>query len=247
MDPRVLKDGVLEGVAVVVAGTGELGGAVRERAAALGADVADRAVDPWGEEPAFEGAADVLVWDASAPPEGPDGIGAALDGAWLAIRPVATAAMIERGGGSILLLAPRPGDAAAEAARAGLENLGADAQRRMGPSRHPPRRDPPRNRHQPRRGGGAGGVPWPRAPAPTTPGARSRSGPRSERSILQAEPEKSTTRVETAPPYPAPFTRRRAPRPPGSRPARRPARGPRDQSAPPARRRRAPRRRPRPR
>ena len=123
MDPRVLRDGVLNGVAVVVAGTGELGAAVRERAAALGADVVEWAVDPWGEEPLFEGVAHVLVWDASAPPDGPDGIRAALDGAWLAIRPVATAAMIDRGGGSILLLAPRPGDAAAEAARAGLENL----------------------------------------------------------------------------------------------------------------------------
>ena len=64
----------------------------------------------------------MLVWDASAPP-GADGVRAALDGAWLAIRPVATAAMIEHGGGLIVLLAPRPGSAAAEAARAGLENL----------------------------------------------------------------------------------------------------------------------------
>jgi len=123
VDPRVLRDGVLEGVAVVLAGTGELAAAVRERAAALGADVAERAVDPWGDEPAFEGTADVLVWDASGPPDGADGIRAALDGAWLAIRPVATAAMIEQGGGAILLLAPRPGDAAAEGVRAGLENL----------------------------------------------------------------------------------------------------------------------------
>ncbi len=123
MDPQVLRDGVLDGTAVVVAGAGELGAAVGERAAALGADVAVRAVDPWGEEPAFEGAADVLVWVAASPPEGADGVRAALDGAWLAIRPVATAAMIDRGGGSILLLAPRPGSAAAEAARAGLENL----------------------------------------------------------------------------------------------------------------------------
>ena len=123
MDPRVLREGVLEGVALVLAGSGELGAAVSERAAALGAGVADRTVDPWGEEPAFEGAADVLVWDASAPPQGADGVRAALDGAWLAIRPVATAAMIDRGGGSIVLLAPRPGSAAAEAARAGLENL----------------------------------------------------------------------------------------------------------------------------
>jgi len=123
VESRVLRDGVLDGVAVVVAGTGELGASVRERAAALGAGVAERAVDPWGEEPPFEGEADVLVWDASAPPEGADGVRAALDGAWLAIRPVAIATMIDRGGGSIVLLAPRPGSAAAEAARAGLENL----------------------------------------------------------------------------------------------------------------------------
>ncbi len=122
MDPTVLRDGVLDGVAVVAAGSGELGGAVRERAAALGARVAELAVDPWGDEPSFEGDADVLVWDASAPPVA-DGVRAALDGAWLAIRPVAAAAMIEYGGGLIVLLAPRPGSAAAEAARAGLENL----------------------------------------------------------------------------------------------------------------------------
>jgi NAD(P)-dependent dehydrogenase (short-subunit alcohol dehydrogenase family) len=54
---------------------------------------------------------------------GEDGARAALDGAWLAIRPVARAAMIDAGGGRIQLLAPRPGGAAAAAARAGLENL----------------------------------------------------------------------------------------------------------------------------
>src|SRR4051812_34263807 len=115
---RVLRDGVLGGATVVVAGAGELGGAVRDRARALGAAVL--------ELDAFEGVADVLVWDgaaAYAAARGADGARAALDGAWLAIRPVATAAMIERGGGRILLLAPAPCDAGAEAARAGLENL----------------------------------------------------------------------------------------------------------------------------
>ncbi len=113
----ILRDGVLAGTAVVVAGAGELGSAVLQRAAALGADVNERAVDPRGEEAPFEGAADVLVYDAA------EGMQAALDGAWLAIRPVATAAMIGHGGGLIVLLAPRPGDPEAEAARAGLENL----------------------------------------------------------------------------------------------------------------------------
>ena len=104
----MLRDGLLDGVALVLAGTGE-----------LGAVVAVRSVDPAGEEETFEGAADALVYDGSAVP----GIQAVLDGAWLTIRPVATAAMIEHGGGLIVLLAPRPGSVEAEAARAGLENL----------------------------------------------------------------------------------------------------------------------------
>ena len=116
----MLRDGLLDGVALVVAGAGEFGAAVRMRAAELGAEVALRDVDPLGEEVAFEGAADVLVFDGS----GIDGVQAVLDGAWLTIRPVATAAMIGHGGGLIVLLAPRPGGAVAEAARAGLENLG---------------------------------------------------------------------------------------------------------------------------
>ena len=117
----MLRDGVLDGVRILVAGTGELGAAIRERAATLGAEVEERAVDPWGEEVAFEGVADVLVFDGAAVAE--EGVRAALDGAWLAVRPVATAAMIGRGGGLVVLLAPRPGSAEAEAARAGLENL----------------------------------------------------------------------------------------------------------------------------
>jgi len=106
-------------VAMVVAGAGELGAAVRERAAALGAGVAERGADPSGEEVAFEGSTDVLVFDASEI----DGVQAVLDGAWLAIRPVATAAMIEHGGGLVVLLAPRPRGAVEAAARSGLENL----------------------------------------------------------------------------------------------------------------------------
>jgi NAD(P)-dependent dehydrogenase (short-subunit alcohol dehydrogenase family) len=133
----VLRDALLAGSAIVVAGGGELGCAVAARAGALGASVQELAVDPCGEEPAFDGAADVLVWDGAAAfagaarPAVPGGTGAAqvepvraaLDGAWLAIRPVARAAMIDAGGGRIVLLAPPPGGAAASAARAGLENL----------------------------------------------------------------------------------------------------------------------------
>ena len=105
---EVLRDGVLAGTAIVIAGGG---GAIGARAAALGATVRALA------EP-FEGEADVLVYDPGDAP-----MLEALDGAWLAIRPVASAAMIEAGGGRILLLAPPPGGSEAEAVRSGLENL----------------------------------------------------------------------------------------------------------------------------
>jgi NAD(P)-dependent dehydrogenase (short-subunit alcohol dehydrogenase family) len=129
---ELLRPGVLDGVRLVlaapVAGPGALGSGAGTRAAALGAAVEPLAVDPEGDEPDGVDAADVLVWDgdaARATAPGVDGVRAALDGAWLAIRPVANRAWIEPGadGGAILLLAPRPADAHAEAARAGLENL----------------------------------------------------------------------------------------------------------------------------
>jgi hypothetical protein len=115
----VLREDLLAGATVVVAGAGELGEAVAARAGELGASVRRLEVDPSGDEPAFEGEAGTLVWDGAAA----RGARAALDGAWLAIRPVARAAMIDRGGGLIVLLAPPPGAPEAMAARAGLENL----------------------------------------------------------------------------------------------------------------------------
>ncbi len=119
---EILRDGVLAGTAIVVAGGGTLAGAVGARAAALGASVRELAEAVVGEavvpEEPFVGHADVLVYDPGAAP-----MLEALDGAWLAIRPVATAAMIEKAGGRILLLAPPPGGPEAEAVRSGLENL----------------------------------------------------------------------------------------------------------------------------
>jgi NAD(P)-dependent dehydrogenase (short-subunit alcohol dehydrogenase family) len=103
---EVLRPGVLDGVRIRVAGAGPLGEAVLVRARALGAD--ERAP------------CDVLVVDAAAMFAGATGVDAvrgALDGAWAAIQPEASGAKL------ILLLAPPPGDAHAEAARAGLENL----------------------------------------------------------------------------------------------------------------------------
>jgi NAD(P)-dependent dehydrogenase (short-subunit alcohol dehydrogenase family) len=101
---QVLRDGVLAGTTVLLAGEGEFGTAVAERAAALGA--------------ASSGAPGVLVFDGSA-----GGMQAVLDAAWDAVRPVATETMIPREDGRIVLLAPRPGGADAAGTRAGLENL----------------------------------------------------------------------------------------------------------------------------
>jgi NAD(P)-dependent dehydrogenase (short-subunit alcohol dehydrogenase family) len=124
---ELLRPGVLAGVRVVVAGGGALGAAVAARSQALGAAVESLPVDPHGEEPEGAPSADVLVWDGDARFAGAAGVEAvraALDGAWLAIRAVAVPQWVESPpGGRILLLAPRPGDAHAEAARAGLENL----------------------------------------------------------------------------------------------------------------------------
>jgi NAD(P)-dependent dehydrogenase (short-subunit alcohol dehydrogenase family) len=101
---EVLRPGVLEGVRVHVHCGGE---AVAARFEALGATISP-------EEP------DVLVVDGGAlfaSASGVEAVRAALDGAWDAIQPAAQRPML------ILLLAPPPGDAHAEAARAGLENL----------------------------------------------------------------------------------------------------------------------------
>jgi hypothetical protein len=104
---KVLRAGVLEGVRVVVVGAGTLGLAVEGRCAELGANCAGRE-------------AEVLVWDgaaAFASLAGVEAVRAALDGGWDAIR----GGMAD--GQLIVLLAPPPGDAHAEAARAGLENM----------------------------------------------------------------------------------------------------------------------------
>jgi NAD(P)-dependent dehydrogenase (short-subunit alcohol dehydrogenase family) len=101
---QVLRPGVLEGARVVVAGAGSLGEAVQERMAALGASTSPPAT--------------TLVVDRSSAAGPRD----ALDGAWDVVQPAAEA-MIAGDGGQIVVLAPPPGDAAAEASRAGLENL----------------------------------------------------------------------------------------------------------------------------
>ena len=100
----ILRPGVLDGVRVVA------GGVVGARMAALGADVY-----PAGEG---GGEADVVVWDGrDVFVSSVEGVRAVLDDGWDAIRGALRDDLL------ILLIAPPPGDAHAEAARAGLENM----------------------------------------------------------------------------------------------------------------------------
>ena len=96
----MLRPGLLTGAGITLSGA--VPDAVRARLRALGA----------GE------GTDVLV-HAAARPRDADGVRAALDEAWDAIR----ATMLPPGPGLIVLLAPAPGDAHRAAARAGLENM----------------------------------------------------------------------------------------------------------------------------
>ena len=119
----VLRPELLSGTKLLLAAAeppSRFGEAVAYRASELRAAVDRVVVDPTGDEPPAK-PADVLVWDGASL-AGPRDV---LDGAWLALRPVAKAAWIdaERPGGKLLLIAPPPSDAGAEAARAGLENL----------------------------------------------------------------------------------------------------------------------------
>ena len=119
----VLRPELLRGMKLLLAAAeppSRFGEAAALRASELKAAVDRVEVDPTGDE-AEPREADVLVWDGASL-AGPRDV---LDGAWLALRPVAKAAWIDAGrpGGKLVLIAPPPGDAGAEAARAGLENL----------------------------------------------------------------------------------------------------------------------------
>jgi hypothetical protein len=110
----LLRPGVLGGRAISLAGAGELGEAVGEACASLGAGVSTGGLpDPLH----------VLVVDADALFSA-GGVRGALDGAWDVVRPAGVERMIPVRDGLVVLLAPRPGAGEhAEAARAGLENL----------------------------------------------------------------------------------------------------------------------------
>jgi NAD(P)-dependent dehydrogenase (short-subunit alcohol dehydrogenase family) len=123
MTPALLRPGLLDGVAVLVAGEGVLATAAADRSGELGATVTRLEVDPAAEAPPeHPGEVHQLVWDGAGAfavaGTGVDAVRAALDGAWLAVRAVAP----ERAR-KVVLLAPPAGDPHAEAVRAGLENL----------------------------------------------------------------------------------------------------------------------------
>ena len=90
----ILRPGLLSGLRVAA------GGSVAARMAELGAQLSPDSPD-------------VLVFDGAAVP----GVPAVLDEAWDAIRAVLRDDLL------IVLIAPPPGNAHAEAARAGLENM----------------------------------------------------------------------------------------------------------------------------
>jgi citronellol/citronellal dehydrogenase len=122
----LFRDGLLAGQVIVTAGPCPGVGAYLEGLDALphtldlgdDEDVAKAAAE---QTIAAAGRIDTLVVDGAAaggPPEG-------IDRVWIAIRAVATLAMIESGrGGKVVILAPGPDEAAhAEATRAAFENV----------------------------------------------------------------------------------------------------------------------------
>jgi NAD(P)-dependent dehydrogenase (short-subunit alcohol dehydrogenase family) len=118
----VLRRGLLTGTSVLLAAAeppSRFGEAVTARCAELGAHMGRVVVDPTGDESDGRAGIDVVVWDGASL-AGPRDV---LDGAWLALRPAARVMIDADTGGKLVLVAPPPCDAAAEAARAGLENL----------------------------------------------------------------------------------------------------------------------------
>ena len=125
----MLRADLLDGTTVALAGGGDH---VADACGRLGARL--RVVDaPLLDEAAVAEAAEAigpvtaLVCDAApafaAAGGGIAGLRAGMDGAWNATRAVANAAWRERGGGKLVLLAPRPRDGAhAAALGAALEN-----------------------------------------------------------------------------------------------------------------------------
>ena len=150
IEPAVmLRDGLLDGVAVVIAGAlgsddrrDRFGLAVLESCQALGALVTACKVDPAGEDAAAQeqateaavqaaleepGGAAALVIDGASlfgASRGREALASTLQSSWNLARALANTAFLpEHRGGRIFLLAPPPTGEMADGARAGLENL----------------------------------------------------------------------------------------------------------------------------
>jgi hypothetical protein len=118
----LLRPGLLGDLNVLLAAVdppSRFGEAAAFRASELGAHLDRIVVEPTGEEPGPRDHSDVVVWDGASL-AGPRDV---LDAGWLALRSTARAMIDAQAGGKLLLIAPPPSDAGAEAARAGLENL----------------------------------------------------------------------------------------------------------------------------
>lgn len=118
----VLRPRLLTGSTVLLAAAeppSRFGEAVAARCAELGAKMHRVVVDPTGDEAEGRDGIDVVVWDGASL-AGPRDV---LDAAWLALRPAARTMIEAEVAGKLLLVAPPAYDSAAEAARAGIENL----------------------------------------------------------------------------------------------------------------------------
>jgi hypothetical protein len=118
----LLRPGLLKNTSVLLASAEPpswIGEAIALRCSELGAHLGRVVVEPTGDEAERRDHVDVVVWDGGSL-AGPRDV---LDAAWLALRPEARAMIDAEAGGKLLLVAPPPFDAAAEAARAGTENL----------------------------------------------------------------------------------------------------------------------------
>jgi hypothetical protein len=118
----ILRPHLLSGTTILLAAAeppSRFGEAVASRCAELGARMHRVVVDPTGDEAERREGIDAVVWDGASL-AGPRDV---LDGAWLALRPQARVMIGAEAGGKLLLIAPPPCDAGAEAARAGIENL----------------------------------------------------------------------------------------------------------------------------
>ncbi len=125
----MLRHGLLDGRAVVLAGGAPP--AIRDALAGLGARVEQVDSELESEERATEWATGAAPLHALVHDTGPafarggqDPLRDCLEQAWVAVRGVATGALIPAGAGKVVLIAPRPDAGSfAAAARAALENL----------------------------------------------------------------------------------------------------------------------------